>query len=595
MFIEVSNNNGIKYLRLVESKRAFTKEGKATCKKVLIYNIGRLDKLDDGKPDFVIRLKESFKNGNPLIAALKPFVDRTPSREHYDIHIQEGDPDCFGLVKGFGNALIERIMEEIGINSFVTRYKQFTNVEFDLLGFVRLLIYGRILNPASKIATANQNNDYYSDIIKNMYEYNIYDTLSFISDYKKSLINWVNNKLIAKFRRNTDIIYYDVTNFFFEIEEPDDDDGLRKFGVSKEQRKQPLVQMGLFMDKNGLPISIETFPGNTLDHLTMQKALKSTIDSLHMDRFIFVGDRGLYRGDNTYYLTNQNHGYIISKSIEKTKQEEKDWILDDTDYIRLNNNFKYKSRIVKRQVKVADDLKTISEKVVVYFSKKFYDKQINENKSFLAFIHKLEMNPDSFRLSKTQSSSIKRFLKKDVINYHNGEMLDSNKLKPLIDFDKINKYKKSFGYYQIVTSELKMDDLEVIDTYHGLSKIEDQFRVMKSDLEARPMYVRTKEHITAHLVVCLLSLIILRIIQTKIVNYQNINSSKQWEMGLSGHRIQKALNKWTVSEITNGLYRFNDIGDVDLKLILDAFNISIPIKLYKKMELLSLKTSIQIV
>jgi transposase len=217
-----------------------------------------------------------------------------------------------------------------------------------------------------------------------------------------------------------------------------------------------------------------------------------------------------------------------------------------------------------------------------------------ENKSFLEFIEKLNTSPTSFRITKTQSKSLKRFLKKELVNNKTGEILNSSDLKPLIDFDKINKYKEQFGYYQIVTSELNMPDKEVINTYHGLSRIEDQFRVMKGDLETRPMFVRTKAHIDSHLLVCMIALIVVRIIQNKIVKYKNNVKTKNWETGLSGRRIQDALNKWTVSEISNGLYRFNDTDNEDLKLILDSFNIQVEYKLYKKMELLNLKTSINI-
>ena len=595
MFVECFKNNNKPYLRLVESKYAVVNK-KPSVKKLVILNIGPLSKYDDGKPDYVKRLKESFKNGNPLIKELIPFVNKKPERVTYDVSFKEGDPDCIGHNKLFSNALLERIMEEIGLNSFIGRYKQFTNFEFDLMGFVRLLIYGRILNPASKIETAHQNNNYYNEIVKNIYEYNIYDTLSFLYDYRSNLTNWINKRLIDKFNRKTDIIYYDVTNFFFEIEDPDEDDeSLRKMGVSKENRKQPIVQMGLFMDNTGIPISIETFPGNTLDHLTMQKALNNTIDNLNLDRFIFVGDRGMYRGDNTYYLTDHNNGYIISKSIEKTSQDEKDWIFNQDDYIIVNNNFKYKSHIIKRKVKTDDGMKYITEKVVVYFSKKFYDKQMHDNKSFLEFIDKLEKSPENFRITKSMYGNVRKFIKKELLNEKTGEVLKASNLKAMLDMDKINKFKASFGYYQIVTSELNIDDQTVIDTYHGLSRIEDQFRVMKGDLETRPIYVRTTEHIHAHLLVCLLSLIIIRIIQNKIVNYLKIENDKDWNMGLSGHRIQNALNKWTVSELTNGYYRFNDIDDKDLKLILDSFDINIPVKLFRMMELKNIKTSIKIV
>ena len=595
MALEVITNNGYKYIRVVENKYVVV-NGRPSCRKQVLLNVGPVSKFDDGKPDYINRLKESFKNGNPLIPSLLPYVDKKPVRENYDISFKEGDPDCIGHNKLFANALLERIMEEIGITSFVARYKQFTNYEFDLMGFVRLLIYGRILNPASKIATVNQNDNYYSDIIKDIYEYNVYDTLSFLYDYKDNLINWVNNRLISKFNRTTNIIYYDVTNFFFEIDEADEgEDDLRKDGCCKEQRKQPIVQMGLFMDEQGVPISIETFPGNTLDHLTLKSALHKSINNLKLDRFILVGDRGMYRGDNSYYLTNMNNGYIISKSIEKTAKVEKEWIYNQGDYIKVSNDFKYKSRIIKRKVKVEDEYKDITEKVVVYFSKKFYDKQIHENKSFLEFIDKLQKNPENFRITKSQSNNLRKFLKKELINDKTGEIINSKDIKALIDFDKVNNYKESFGYYQIVTSELDMDDKKVIDTYHGLSKIEDQFRVMKSDLETRPIYVRTNEHITSHLLICLLSLIIIRIIQNKIINYSNPEVSNKWAMGLSGARIQNALNKWTVSEITNGYYRFNDIDDKDLKLILDSFDIKIPLKLFKKMELHNIKTSIKVI
>ena len=595
MALEITNNNGYKYIRIVENKY-IVKNGKPSCTKKVILNVGPVSKYDDGKPDYIIRLKESFKNGNPLIPSLMLYVDKKPVRELYDVSFKEGDPNCIGHNKIYSNALIERIMEELGINSFISRYKQFTNFEFDLMGFVRLLIYGRILKPASKIETTNQNNNYYSEVIKDMYEYNIYDTLSFLYDYRKNIINWVNKRLIDKFSRTTNIIYYDVTNFFFEIEEPDDDeDGLRKMGVCKEQRKQPIVQMGLFMDEQGVPISIETFPGNTLDHLTMQTALNNTIDNLNLNRFIFVGDRGMYRGDNSYYLTERNNGYIISKSIEKTSLEEKQWINNQEGYNKVSDNFKYKSHIIKRKVKTKDGMKDITEKVVVYFSKKFYDKQVHDNKSFLEFIDKLEKNPENFRITKSMYGNIRKFIKKDVVNDKTGEVLNSRDLKAMLDTDKINKFKESFGYYQIVTSELDMDDLQVIDTYHGLSRIEDQFRVMKGDLETRPIFVRTNEHIYSHLLICLLSLIIIRIIQNKIVNHLKIENDKNWNMGLSGHRIQEALNKWTVSDMGNGYYRFNDIDDKDLKLILDSFDINIPVKLFNKMELKNLKTSIKIV
>lgn len=602
MFVEVFSNNGIKYLRLVEGFYTKDKNGKPTCRKKVIKSIGRLDKYDDGESDYIKRLKESFENGNPLIPELSEFCVNPNPNKVYKIQISKGSDECIGHPKLYSHSLIERILEELGLISFFARYKAFTNYQFDLTGFFRLLVYGRLLNPQSKIATVSQNNNYYNPIIDNPYEYNVYDTLDFIDDYSTQIINRINSKLIENFGRTTNVIYYDVTNFFFEIENPDEDAederGLRKMGVCKEERKLPIVQMGLFMDEQGIPISIETFPGNTLDHLTMIDALENTVDQLNLRRFIFVGDRGMYRGNNTAHLINKNNGYIISKSIEKTNKVEKDWIFDDDGYIIESENFKYKSRIIDRYVKINDKKQKVTEKVVVYWSKKFYDKQVAENKSFLEFIDRLKDNPENFRITKSQSKNLKKFLLKECENIQTGEFLDSSKIKMFIDMEKVNKYRESFGYYQIVSSELEMDDKQIIDTYHVLSRIEDQFRIMKGDLQTRPIYVNTPSHIKAHLLTCMISLIVLRIIQNKIVEYKNSKENKSdnhWSMGLSGHRIQEALNKWTVESLDQNYYRFNNIDDPDLKLILDSFDIKIEKDLFTKMRLKNIKTNIKII
>ena len=151
------------------------------------------------------------------------------------------------------------------------------------------------------------------------------------------------------------------------------------------------------------------------------------------------------------------------------------------------------------------------------------------------------------------------------------------------------------GYYQIVTSELKRDPKTVIDKYHGLTQIEDQFRVTKGDLETRPLYVRTPEHVDAHLLICMIALIMMRIIQKRIRDLgENTKEDVYWNVGMSGERIQAALNKWKVDALPDDLYRFMDVDDPDLSLILRAFNIEIPAKLYRKAELKSIKTGTKV-
>jgi len=242
--------------------------------------------------------------------------------------------------------------------------------------------------------------------------------------------------------------------------------------------------------------------------------------------------------------------------------------------------------------------RTISELVVVYWSEKFARRQLAENKSFLSFIEKLMEHPASFRVSVTQVKSIRQFLRKEVINEKTGEVFDSFALKAMLDTDKIDRYRKSMGYYQIVTSELNLPPKEVIDKYHGLSRIEEQFRIMKGSLDTHPVYVRSKEHIQAHLLICMIALVMVRVIQNRIVDSGILPSAAdndvRWTAGLSAERIQKALNKWQVERMPGDFYRFLNIDDSDLKVILDAFRISIPFKMFQRGELKSIKRGIQV-
>ena len=181
-----------------------------------------------------------------------------------------------------------------------------------------------------------------------------------------------------------------------------------------------------------------------------------------------------------------------------------------------------------------------------------------------------------------QSKTMKKFMKKDVIHKETGEVLESSKLLPLVDWEKVNEWKEFMGYYQIVTSETEMDDETIMGIYHELSQIEDRFRLMKGSLETRPIFCRTPEHISAHLVLCAIALIIFILIQQKIKESGLVEKGKEqmWFSGLSGKRLQRALNFWKVDSLPQGYYRFNDIDDEDLKLVLDAFKIKLEPKLY---------------
>lgn len=607
MFIEIIKNNGKDYLRLVHAVRLPNKDGIMVSKKKVMLNIGPLERYDDGQPDYIGRLRNSFKAGSPLIPELRPFCEGSTAMETYRFSITEGSPDCIGHPKLFSQMFLERILEELGLNFFFSSYKNFTKLEYDVYGFAKLLVFGRLLNPESKYATVKQNEDYYEPIINDFNPDNVYDTLDFIAANKDRIIRRMNTNLTKKAGRSPAVIYYDVTNFYFEIEEPDDDvlgydgritqKGMRKMGVCKEERKLPIVQMGLFMDDNGIPISIESFPGNTLDQLTLRPALKRNVDGLDFSRFILIADRGICNYMNLIHVTDAGNGYIVSKSLLKSTNAERQWTYSDEGYIAKGDDFKYKSRILKRRVKDENGgERELEEKVVVYWSKKFQMRSEQENRRFLDFLKKLEQSPENFRITAMQSKSLRRFMKKECLNEETGEIVKSSDIKAFIDFEKVAEYRKSLGYYQIVTSELTMDPLEVIDKYHGLTQIEEQFRIMKGNLETRPVYVRTPEHIEAHLLICMIALTAMRIIQNRIISSGLVKADETayWSTGLNGQRIQDALNKWKVDCLPGELYRFMDTDDPDLRLILDAFNIRIQPKLYQRGDLKSIKSHIKI-
>ena len=607
MFVESFTNNGKPYLRLVRSVRVTNKAGLKVSQKQVVFNIGPLDRFDDGQPDYVNRLKRSFKAGEPLIPALKPYCTTEQPAETYHLTLREGSPDCFGHPRIFSHVLLERILEEIGLYSLFSSYKNFSKLEYDVYGFAQLLIFGRILHPASKCATVRQNEDYYEPILGDHNPDNVYDTLTFIAQNKDRIIRRMNTNLVKKNQRSPNIIYYDVTNFYFEIEEPDEDildpsgtvieKGIRKMGVCEEERRQPIVQMGLFLDDSGIPIAVESFPGNTLDHLTLRPSLSRNIDDLGLSRFILVADRGICNYKNLLHVLDAGNGYIVSKSLLKSTKEEKDWTYSDEGYISVNDDFRYKSRIRHRKVKDEQGVeRDIEEKCVVYWSRKFKERSEYENRRFLEFLQKLRESPENFRITALQAKSIRRFMKKECVDTKSGEILNAFDIRAFLDEEKVAEYQKSMGYYQIVTSELKMDAREVIDKYHGLTQIEDQFRVMKGDLETRPLFVRTPEHIDAHLLICMIALVIMRIIQKKLVSSGCVETDEKayWSYGISAERVMNALNKWKVDKLPGDLYRFMDVDDPDLILILKAFDIEIPAKLYRRAELKGIKTGIKI-
>ena len=213
---------------------------------------------------------------------------------------------------------------------------------------------------------------------------------------------------------------------------------------------------------------------------------------------------------------------------------------------------------------------TIKEKLVCYWSRKHYQRELRENEKFVEYLKTVIANPSKL---KDKPRKIEKFLKKEPIDKKTGEVLDA-KIRLTLDMDKVREYMDMFGYYTIMTSELTKTDREIIDKYHGLSRIEDSFRVTKSDLDGRPVFVRTQEHINAHFLLCFIALTMIRLIQYRVLQYtgKNTLTSARWESGITAERMQKALDSYQADALPGGYYRLTK-PNADMRLILDAFGL----------------------
>lgn len=432
---------------------------------------------------------------------------------------------------------LQSIYNSLEIYDLLREIKSNSKIEYDLNGLTKLLVFERILDPQSKKKTFENKDKFLFQIVDSNDINQIYRTLDVLIENSKKIQNRMNTKIKnSSIGRNTSLTYYDVTNYFFETMYGDEDvyeldenneiikdengepiivkKGFRKKGVSKENNKGSIVQMGLFIDNNGIPVSHKLFPGNTQDKTTFKDVLENDIDEMNLGKIITVADNGMNTQENKYLIVEKGNGYIVSKSVKKSWKSQRDWALEDKDYTYIKNNsnevvFKYKSRVneITLTYKNEDGTKSkkiIKEKEIIYWSKKHYEKELHQNKKFIEYLESCKENPDKLKDKQRKSQE---YIKVLDIDKKTGEVIKTDKLIVFLD-EKLEKYKETLGYYSIVTSEINEDDKEIINRYHGLSRIEDSFRIIKSDLEGRPVYVWTEEHIKVHFLICFISLTI---------------------------------------------------------------------------------------
>ncbi len=461
--------------------------------------------------------------------------------------------------RNFGYAAILKIFYELELDRFFRNKARHEKFKYNTNSIMILLVVSRLLSPGSKKKAYEEKERYFERF--NFTLYDVYRSLSHFSAVAKELQRFLNTQISEKYGRNTRIIYYDVTNFYFEIDEPDE---LRRYGLSKEGRRDPIVQMGLAMDADGIPLHYNLFPGNTVDKATFRPVIGEIRMNYGTGRIIVVADKGIITGDNIFYLLGKDkgrnfNGYVFSFSVRGGTNEFKEYVLSEEGYVGADgkpvsedNDFKMKSRVIARDVSVTTKSggktkKTIYEKQVVFWGRKYAAKARAEREEVLRKSCDLVANPSKY--SRATSYGAVKYVQNVKYDEETGEILDSKDL-PRLDLDKIAEEEKYDGYYSIVTSELDMDDWEIIETYRGLWQIEETFRVTKDVLETRPVYLALEDHINAHFLTCFIALTILRILEKKTGH------------AYSAARIVACLNAISCSHEQKNVYLFNYRSEV---------------------------------
>lgn len=580
MNIACFKNNGVPYLQVQEGyTKADGKRGRRS-----VRNVGPLARFDDGGLDYLGRLRASFNSGSCLIESLNDLAVRQAAGGKVRIEFDRAkDGECFLEPRNVGYLILEELFRELGIYDLLTLHKSRAGVAYDLVGIAEMLVYGRVLKPDSKLATWEGRGRYLFDVAASSGLEDVYLALDEIHAKSHAIQRRMDTKVKAAIGRDGAVCYYDVTNYFFEIDRNDPDaadkdgtiikEGLRKTGVSKAKNRKPIVQMGLFCDAKGIPIAYSLFPGNHIDQTTLRPTMKESIDKMGFKRVVVVADGGLNSDKNICHTLSSGGGYIFSKSPKKTDKATRAWMLEEDGYAwNGTRTFKVKSKVRER---VAEDehgkKHAITEKIVSYWSYAHYLEAVRENEGFLKFLDEVACHPDKL---KDKQKKYQKFLTKTQADKDTGEVLDNTVEVYGLNEAKIAEHQELMGYYTLITSEVGMGEREVIDRYSGLSRIEDAFRATKTDLEGRPVYVRTPEHIDAHFCICFIALAMTRLIQLKVIEHigRDPEKTKGWVTGLSAERIQKALLGFQADELPGGYLRTTKIDD-DLRLLLGSLGI----------------------
>lgn len=461
------------------------------------------------------------------------------------------------LRRNLGFSVLSYFYHKLEINNFFVNRQRNLNISYSLNNIFQMLVYSRVLHPSSKKGAYENMDKYFLD-----YKFNInsiYRALDYFCKYKNDLLLHIHEMVRMIYGRDTSRVYYDVTNYYFEIKEPDD---FRKKGVSKEHRTTPIIQMGLLMDNSGLPITYKLFEGNTNDSTTLMPVLHELKDEYNFGRVIVVADKGMNTGENIAYNIINKNGYIYSQTVRGGSQELKNYVLSDNGYKQSPDGFKIKSRIITTKIWVENDKGRrvqvdIDQKQIAFYSPD-YDKKAKHERDKAIF--KATKLIENAKKGKLPPKGATKYIESTSCDKKTGEVYDKLAKIHFINNDKIAEEEKYDGYYVIVTSELKMTNEEILSAYRNLWKIEETFKITKSELETRPVHVSLRDHIEGHFLTCFVSLLLLRLLENQVERKYSTKKLVETMKNISGTYVDKNYYMFDyLDEIVKDLGKITDI------------------------------------
>lgn len=431
-----------------------------------------------------------------------------------DKQISDDSPE-----KLIGYFPMKNINDKLSVKKYIDLMQTATDFRFNVFDMISALVYARLVHPCSKSKT-------YDEVIPKLFDdydfslNQLYDGLEYIGCEYEKIIEIYNHQIQQMYMFDTSHTYFDCTNFYFEI---DKEDAFRRKGPSKENRTEPIVGLGLLLDANQIPIGMKMFPGNQSEKPVIRNIIQDLKSRNSVSgRTIQIADKGLNCAENIFYALKNGDGYIFSKSVKQLPEIEKTWILLPNDYHDVKNA---SGEVMYRMKECVDDFEykfndpetgkwkkfKITEKRIVTYNPKLAKKQI------------YEINKEVEKARLLKASQAKKSEYGDSAKYviftaadKQGNETDG-KIKVSMNEELIKKSLELAGYNMLVTSEISMSDKDVYDAYHNLWRIEESFRIMKSQLDARPVYLQKEDTIIGHFLICYLAVLLTRLLQFKIL------------------------------------------------------------------------------